>query len=132
MNNKIRLIDANALAKKIREYMADYPNAIARLTACRAILSMLGDENQTPTVTADRSERCVAPLFRQGACEWCQPNADGEYSMLAFHNTANPAQQATVSFYEGMFVAEFSLCSAAKPERLSAEIKFCPFCGRKF
>ena len=29
--------------------IAIYPNATARLIACRAILSMLGDDNQTPT-----------------------------------------------------------------------------------
>ena len=51
MKNTVRPIDANALARKIREYMADFPTAIARLRACGAILSMLGDENQTPTLS---------------------------------------------------------------------------------
>lgn len=54
MTNKIRPIDANTLSRKIREYMADFPTATARLTACRAILSMLGDENQTPTLSLAR------------------------------------------------------------------------------
>lgn len=54
MKNEVRPIDANALARKIREYMADFPNATDRLTACRAILSMLGDENQTPTLALAR------------------------------------------------------------------------------
>ena len=49
MTIESRPIDAKALSDKIHEYMRDYPNATARLTACRAILSMLGDENQTPT-----------------------------------------------------------------------------------
>lgn len=53
MKNEVRPIDANALARRIREYMDDYPNATARLTACRAILSMLGDEGQTPTLHID-------------------------------------------------------------------------------
>lgn len=49
MTIESRPIDAKALSDKIHEYMRDCPNATARLTACRAILSMLGDENQTPT-----------------------------------------------------------------------------------
>lgn len=47
----VRPIDANVAMKKIREYMEDFPNAYTRLAACRAILSMLGDENQMPTLT---------------------------------------------------------------------------------
>ena len=47
----VRPIDANALARRIREYMDDFPNATTRLATCRVILSMLGDENQTPTLT---------------------------------------------------------------------------------
>ena len=45
-----RPIDANNLARRIREYMDDFPNATTRLATCRAILSMLGDEKQTPTL----------------------------------------------------------------------------------
>ena len=45
-----RPIDANNLARRIREYMDDFPNATTRLATCRAILSMLGDETQTPTL----------------------------------------------------------------------------------
>lgn len=47
----VRPIDANVAMKKIREYMEDFPNAHTRLAACRAILSMLGDKNQMPTLT---------------------------------------------------------------------------------
>lgn len=47
----VRPIDANVAMKKIREYMEDFPNAHTRLAACRAILSMLGDENRIPTLT---------------------------------------------------------------------------------
>ena len=47
----VRPIDANIAMKKIREYMEDFPNATTRLAACRAILSMLGDKNQIPTLT---------------------------------------------------------------------------------
>lgn len=51
MKNEVRPIDANALARKIREYMEDFPNAKTRLATCRVVLSMLGDEGQTPTLT---------------------------------------------------------------------------------
>ena len=50
MKNEVRPIDANALARKIREYMEDFPNAVTRLATCRVVLSMLGDEGQTPTI----------------------------------------------------------------------------------
>ena len=65
-------------------------------------------------------------------CEWCQPNPDGEYTMLEFENPQNPRQCATVSFYGGMLAVELELFAAAMPSRLSCEIKFCPMCGRKF
>lgn len=51
MKNEVRPIDANALEQKIREYMNYYQNTTDILTACRAVLSMLGDEGQTPTLT---------------------------------------------------------------------------------
>ena len=61
-----RAIDANVAMKKIREYMEDFPNAHTRLAACRAILSMLGDEDQIPTLTPPNEwvsveERLPAP-----------------------------------------------------------------------
>lgn len=50
MKNEVRPIDANALAKRIREYMDNFPYAGTRLATCRVVLSMLGDEGQTPTL----------------------------------------------------------------------------------
>ena len=50
MKNEVRPIDANALAKRIREYMDSFPCAGTRLATCRVVLSMLGDEGQTPTL----------------------------------------------------------------------------------
>lgn len=50
MKNEVRPIDANALNLKIREYMSDYNGSPTRLAVCRAVLSMLGDERQTPTL----------------------------------------------------------------------------------
>lgn len=67
----------------------------------------------------------------RNGCEWCQPNPDGEYTMLEFENPENSAQHAIVSFYDGTFAVELNLDSATKPVRMSARIKFCPFCGRK-
>ena len=57
MTKKIRPVDANNLARRIREYMADFPNATTRLATCRAILSMLGDEKQTPTLRSVTREQ---------------------------------------------------------------------------
>lgn len=47
----IRPIDANALALKIGEYMVGFPKRSERMFTCMHILSMLGDENQTPTLS---------------------------------------------------------------------------------
>ena len=63
-----RPIDANDLARRIREYMDDFPNATTRLATCRAILSMLGDENQTPTLRPITREQ-VEKAWR--GCSWC-------------------------------------------------------------
>lgn len=57
MTKGTRPIDANNLARRIREYMDDFPNATTRLVTCRAILSMLGDETQTPTLRPITSEQ---------------------------------------------------------------------------
>lgn len=50
MKREVRPIDANDLDLKIREYMSSFPNSPTRLAACRDVLSMLGDEGQTPTI----------------------------------------------------------------------------------
>lgn len=54
-----RLIDTRAASNKIHEYMEDFPRAETRLATCRVILSMLGDENQIPTID---------PVHAVGAC----------------------------------------------------------------
>lgn len=56
----VRPIDANVAMKKIREYMEGFPNANTRLAACRAILSMLGDKSQIPTLTPQNEWISVA------------------------------------------------------------------------
>lgn len=58
----VRPIDANALARRIREYMDDFPKATTRLATCRVILSMLGDENQTPTLTQPNEQLTLDDL----------------------------------------------------------------------
>ena len=74
MKNKVRLIDANALARNIREYMDSFPNATTRLATCRVILSMLGDEGQTPTITAHIDREVWEPCeeCKKKSCENCQ------------------------------------------------------------
>lgn len=63
MKNEIRPIDDNALSRMIREYMGDYQNATAGLdAACRAVLSMLGDEGQTPTLDHFPDTKKMTPL----------------------------------------------------------------------
>lgn len=49
----MRLIDADVLRKKIREFRDDMPQATARRYVCNSIMSVLGDENQTPTIEAE-------------------------------------------------------------------------------
>ena len=46
----MRIIDAHLFQKTIREYRNDYPNSPTRKAVCDIFLSMLGDENQTPTI----------------------------------------------------------------------------------
>ena len=69
-----RPIDANNLARKIREYMDDFPNATTRLVTCRVILSMLGDENQTPTlrpITREQVGKMRGEWTTDGVCSRC-------------------------------------------------------------
>ena len=68
MTKGTRPIDASNLARRIREYMDDFPNATTRLATCRAILSMLGDEKQTPTLRPITREQ-VEKAWR--GCSWC-------------------------------------------------------------
>ena len=74
MKNKVRLIDANALARNIREYMDSFPNATTRIATCRVILSMLGDEGQTPTITAHIDKGAWEPCgeCEKKTCDNCQ------------------------------------------------------------
>ena len=89
----VRPIDANALARRIREYMDDFLNATTQLATCRAILSMLGDENQTPTlhpITREQVEKTKGewvdldgekvPVDKYGQpLGWAMCSACGEY-----------------------------------------------------
>lgn len=69
-----RPIDANNLARRIREYMDNFPNATTRLATCRVILSMLGDEGQTPTlrpITREQVEKVWRGEWIDGVCRKC-------------------------------------------------------------
>lgn len=50
MKNEVRPIDVNELERKIREYMRSLPASTARIMEYHKVLSMLGDEGQTPTL----------------------------------------------------------------------------------
>lgn len=58
----MRIIDAHSFQKTIREYRNDYPNSPTRQSVCNIFLSMLGDENQTPTITDDDLLAKIAEL----------------------------------------------------------------------
>lgn len=49
----MRLIDADALKKLVKAFRNDAPQSSVRKYVCDVILSMLGDENQTPTIEAE-------------------------------------------------------------------------------
>ena len=61
----MRLIDADALKKLVKEFRDDAPQSSIRRYVCNVILSMLGDENQTPTIEAEpvRHGRWVMTLY---------------------------------------------------------------------
>lgn len=54
----MRTIDADALKKLVKEFRDDAPHAPTRKYVCNVVLSMLGDENQTPTIDAVPVVRC--------------------------------------------------------------------------
>ena len=101
----MRLIDANLAMRKIREYMEDYPNATARLAACRACLSILGDKQQVPTIDSES-------LRPRGTWEG---TADG--------------------YADGELVYDTWTCSecgyTAETDEPDCLTKFCPNCGAK-
>lgn len=70
----IRPIDANVAIKKIQEYMEDFPKAFTWFATCRVILSMLGDENQIPTLTQPNEltcEGCIHEKKEHENCNYC-------------------------------------------------------------
>lgn len=95
MTIKSRPIDAKVLSDKIHEYMRDYPNATARLSAGRAILSMLGDENQTPTRVefSPDSAKMVPLKSNERHCLTCTnsncPNKGQPISFYGVHSACN-------------------------------------------
>lgn len=54
----MRPIDADNLKSLIKQYMKDFKKSETRLVACRAVLSMIGDKNQTPTIDAVPVVQC--------------------------------------------------------------------------
>lgn len=92
----VRPIDANMAMKKIRDYMEDFPNAGTRLATCRVILSMLGDENQIPTLTQPNEpltlkqlrEMDGQPVWVTEVQHWALVDVDvaGKYAEMPFAN----------------------------------------------
>lgn len=70
MTNKIRPIDANALALKISEYMVGFPKRSEQMFTCMHILSMLEDENQTQTLAGFVPDYNVEPTARIDREKW--------------------------------------------------------------
>lgn len=76
----MRLIDADALWKKIKEFRDDMPQATARRYVCNSIMSVLADENQAPTIEAepvkhgkwiDGADSFGAPRGKYRVCSVC-------------------------------------------------------------
>lgn len=106
MTNKVRPIDANNLARRIREYMDTFPHATTRLAACRAVLSMLGDEGQTPTLTTRINREAWEP------CELCGGDKlDG------------------VGIGDRFGLRVYLSGGRMKPPE-NERVRFCPWCGR--
>ena len=87
----MRLIDANLAMRKIREYMEDYPNATARLAACRACLSILGDKQQVPTIDPEACDRtaggvCVNLTYGRYECSVCHTADEDCSDYYGAHN----------------------------------------------
>lgn len=72
-----RLIDASELQKLVKEFRNEAPCATARKHVCDVILSILGDETQTPTVDAVEVVRCMD-------CKHCRINEFAEISGMGF------------------------------------------------
>lgn len=109
MKNEVRPIDANALAEQIKRYMRDYRNAPTRLTVCRSILSMLGDERQTPTIEPES-----AHIDREAwePCELCAGERLDE-----------------VGFADHFGLRVYLRGGNNKPPK-NERFQFCPKCGR--
>lgn len=125
MTIESRLIDAKALSDKIHEYMRDYSNATARLTACRAILRMLGDKNQTPTMLSFHIDR-----EKWEPCKCCrepigaEPYAKEKYPEICdFEVILDGGDEITVNAYNHYTPVTEEVC-------FSFPVSFCPKCGR--
>ena len=116
----MRLIDANLAMRKIREYMEDYPNATARLAACRACLSILGDKQQVPTMTnGDKIRRVMAQGRSAHITREQVERMRGEWNYS--HKTK----------IDGFDVVQCSKCGQ-EALTLALYVKngnFCPYCG---
>lgn len=91
---KIRPIDANALKEKLKNLLNDFDKAPTKKYVVRILLSMLGDETQTPTLDyepvvhahwsdANGKWKKCSNCFRSNQyyskyCPWCGAKMDEE------------------------------------------------------
>lgn len=132
MKNEVRPIDANALAKKIREYMEDLLIAETSLAACRAILSMLGDEQQTPTLDHTPDVQKMTPLTLEQLREMDGKPAWIEHNNPKYNRTwliwRSPKEGDTVTGFEGY--GKFWRAYAYPPAHINREAwEPCEKCG---
>ena len=103
-----RLIDADALKKLIKEFRNDAPQSSVRKYVCDVILSMLGDENQTPTIEAEpvKHGRWKKIKKEKMYCDW-EMNGWFDYPMICTN------------------------CKYDATEYGTGETPYCPNCGAR-
>ena len=121
-----RPIDANNLAQRIREYMDDFPNATTRLATCRAILSMLGDETQTPTLRPITREQ-VEKVWKG---EWIKRYKHrGGFRRVKGIDDMGDRHEVTIDErceYDDLYCPK---CGKQSPDNF---LNFCGYCGEAF
>ena len=111
MTNKIRPIDVNALARKnpgVYGSSVDFPKKADRLFTGLHILSVLEDENQTPTISTYLPARIDREKWT--ACEYCHTCSTCK------HDTGDWERDPCYD------------CGHYKNWELG--VRFCPRCGR--
>lgn len=66
-------------------------------------------------------------------CPFCCPDEHGEFSMFCFTNPEQTSaeREARIGLYGGQITVEIGETLETPRIRLSAQINFCPMCGRR-